>query len=996
MHFRERGKTVAPYVVGGTKISLDVLSKATTLINPPCVGVVIGVLSQIITIIEGVKANRDDMKTLVERLLGLLVVISDSYRGTSDDDLTMDVRTSVQRLSGQLDIILKEVKEMQAATDPRTIRGFIKGGLLYFENGQKIKEYAVCINWAMDTFQVEGRIQDAIHLRVIRAEVSDMHADFRDMHATVNDMHAGVKEIRGALENVSLGSKAQDIMLLPSSILPSQPTVLYGRDDEVSNIVGRVVSTASPRLAILGPGGIGKTAVLLAVKEHPDIEQRFGDSRFFVRCEQATSPALFIELIAKSLHIENSSNDRMEDIRIRLRSNNQPTLLLLDNFETPWDIPEEQTTVEEILSSLTSFPHVAILITMRSNVPPSTNISWSRPWLEPLPVLSKEAAHDLYVTIDPEAASDHSLDALLAELSYMPLAITLMASLGRTGETPIALLKAWKNKAIGADLLHGTDKNKSVNISIRLSIESNLMRSVPEALILLSVIAMLPAGANVALLPNLLPSIQNLILAKGALRRAALTNPEAGSQTLQVLSPIRAYVLKYHPLSTDLREALHDAYIAFIAEHASDIGHENFVNDAKALGDEESNLEVILPDAIQLGSDRAIDGAITFCTYQLNTRPRLEVIQNLVKVCRQKNELHQLARSLYCLGRILFRLGLYEEARGALEGANQTFVELGDRLHEADCLKSLGDVHHIQGRYDEARVAFQQADRIYSGMGNRLGVANCLSHLGEVHRMQDRYDEARAAFQQADKTYSELGDRLGVAYCLQSLGDIHQIQGRYDEARATFRQADRTYSELGNRLGEANCLTRLANIHYMQDQYDEAQATFQQADQIYSELDDRLGAADCLQSLGDIHRIQGRYDEAETAFQQADRTYSELGDPFGTAGCLESLGNVHWIQGRYDEARTTLQQASQTYSELGDRLGVANCLWSLGEVHRIQGRYDEARAAFRQADQTYTELGVQSGMANCLRSIGEMDDQNDEQDLLKMIHEEFGRDPAAS
>lgn len=47
-----RAKAAVPYVVGGTKITLDVLSKVASLASPPCVQTVIGVASQIITIVE--------------------------------------------------------------------------------------------------------------------------------------------------------------------------------------------------------------------------------------------------------------------------------------------------------------------------------------------------------------------------------------------------------------------------------------------------------------------------------------------------------------------------------------------------------------------------------------------------------------------------------------------------------------------------------------------------------------------------------------------------------------------------------------------------------------------------------------------------------------------------------------------------------------------------------------------------------------------------------
>lgn len=57
-------------------------------------------------------------------------------------------------------------------------------------------------------------------------------------------------------------------------------------------------------------------------------------------------------------------------------------------------------------------------------------------------------------------------------------------------------------------------------------LDINLMRSVPEALSLLSVIAMLPAGADVVLLPRLVPSIGNLVLAKATPREATLINTD--------------------------------------------------------------------------------------------------------------------------------------------------------------------------------------------------------------------------------------------------------------------------------------------------------------------------------------------------------------------------------------------------------------------------------------------------------------------------------------
>ncbi|KAG9027468.1 hypothetical protein FRB95_007738, partial [Tulasnella sp. JGI-2019a] len=465
----KRAKTTTPYVVGGTRMTLSALSTAASVINPPCVKMVIDAASQIITVIEGVKANRDDTKALVERLLSLLLVVRVAYKGRGDDELPEGICDSLLRLTSQLKGILAEVEEMRRATDPRSFSGSFKGLLLYVENGKKIQGYVTGISWAMDVFQVESQISNSVRLL-------QMADDTRRCGAIVQETHTEVVALRGDLVGMTIQAATSALDALPSSsILPPKPVALYGRDDTVNDIARRIISTESPRFAAIGPGGVGKTAMSLAIMDHPDMVRKFRNSRFFVRCEQATSPGLLIDLIARGFGIEKPSNDRMKDVTCLLHSTNHPIFLILDNFETPWDIPGEQSRIEEILCTIASFHHVAILVTMRSHTPPSTKVRWSRPVLEPLPVLSKAAARDLYLEVDPSAATDNSLDTLLDELSYMPLAITLVASLGVGGETPMALLQAWRDKNTGTDLVQGSDKNNSVNISIKLSVESNRM-----------------------------------------------------------------------------------------------------------------------------------------------------------------------------------------------------------------------------------------------------------------------------------------------------------------------------------------------------------------------------------------------------------------------------------------------------------------------------------------------------------------------------------------
>ncbi|KAI0289563.1 hypothetical protein BC826DRAFT_601922 [Russula brevipes] len=52
------------------------------------------------------------------------------------------------------------------------------------------------------------------------------------------------------------------------------------------------IGSSPARIAILGPGGYGKTTLANAVLTHPRTRQHFGNARYFVPCETVFSTVL--------------------------------------------------------------------------------------------------------------------------------------------------------------------------------------------------------------------------------------------------------------------------------------------------------------------------------------------------------------------------------------------------------------------------------------------------------------------------------------------------------------------------------------------------------------------------------------------------------------------------------------------------------------------------------------------------------------------------------
>lgn len=115
----------------------------------------------------------------------------------------------------------------------------------------------------------------------------------------------------------------------------------------------------SPRMAILGTGGIGKTSLATAALHHPEIMSRF-TNRYFISCDSAVTSSDLVSIVASNLSLEPSRN--LAKVVAHHLSSGPPSLLVFDNFETPWEPVDGRAEVENFLSLLADVPHVALLV----------------------------------------------------------------------------------------------------------------------------------------------------------------------------------------------------------------------------------------------------------------------------------------------------------------------------------------------------------------------------------------------------------------------------------------------------------------------------------------------------------------------------------------------------------------------------------------------------------------------------------------------------------
>jgi hypothetical protein len=383
--------------------------------------------------------------------------------------------------------------------------------------------------------------------------------------------------------------------------MPLKPEIFHGRDDLVDEIARWLVKKETSHVCLLGPGGMGKTSVSLAVVDLPLIKDHFPSGNcFWVPCIEATSAALLLEILYIQLQVPGDKQVTLEKIISHLDASNQRRLILLDNFETPWNVLgiDTQKQIGDILRQLAELSYIAIFVTMRGTNPPCNNaIDWQSKNILPT---DEEACLRIYHDNNPNSKDDPDVGRLLAVLGYMPFAVTLMAKLGMEGmSTAKELLDAWQKS--GPDILSDRPE-ESMNRSINLSVESDLVKRNPNAITLLSILSLLPAGTTKQNLrwwaPD--PALQSSMIpsAIATLSKVALLvenkREHSDPSVLFVVPVVQSFMQQHDRIEEKIRKQIQFSCCEYVLGHTCRPDDPTFSVKSKALAAEDTNIQSIL------------------------------------------------------------------------------------------------------------------------------------------------------------------------------------------------------------------------------------------------------------------------------------------------------------------------------------------------------------------------------------------------------------------
>ncbi|GLB41378.1 hypothetical protein LshimejAT787_0905930 [Lyophyllum shimeji] len=906
---------------------------------------VLAAVSGILGLVKNTIVNQDDFANLVGQCHKISLVI---WRATSSTPDSSDISPGLQQALSELEASLNGISDAvkQRATKSlgsRVLRATINKDII--------------AGWQRDLDRFLAAFNTELNITA---------------NLKLDELLVAFEECKGNV-NTQRGPAILDT-------LPSKPAIFFGRDDLVRNAVRHLV--AHDHVALIGPGGNGKTSIARAVVNDDAISEKFSGRRYFVRYDDMDSSqinlATFLDRIARALGISSSKANTHGLISKALSSSD--SLLVLDNAETFLEAEKDSGRIVESIDDFGARPNVFIMLTTRTaGLPPNLKCERLR-----VPALEESAACEAFQTIYRTPVEPSIVVKLLSSLDFHPLSVNLLAQAAMQNEwSPEQLVDAWERRP--APLLeHGSGKVQSLTVTIQLSLNSPSLRKLGDvALHLLQIIAYLPQGLCEKRVAEIFPSNTEIVQCINALCKSSLTYRKGDFITM--LAPIRLYIsTKYNdttPSDIPLLSQVQAYYYTRLRTGT--------VAEVKELVlSEDINIEHILSRAL---AKPAVDKQtlhVTYCLVNALTfyKPRWTVLCSVARSAHpQKSALDLLshlgiyeparlakALCLNALGHLLLELGQPAKAMELFDVERDMYLSCGiaarARLRMSNI--TIGESYYRLGDYLKADAVYQNAIHrrtyvLFKGKEDRWIEAWIKMRWGETKAL--RGEPGAVDLCLASIKYFRSPGRA-VYFLARTAGYAELWAGNYENARRHFETALSRSTEKAGPEDHLEMLVPMADVAFRQEKQSESANFLEQARDRIRRVD-HPNDPDAVETsfLIAVHlAVRGDVDGARETIRVHMERFTNSKDVdkngirffytrthgFYVAGCIELHGN------NPATATDFFSQAVSYCKDVSESRIHAQALGGLGEIAFLKNDTTVAKARFDEAKALCGFMGV--------------------------------------
>ena len=711
--------------------------------------------------------------------------------------------------------------------------------------------------------------------------------------------------------------------------LPAELTPLIGRQQEVDRLCDLLTRQDVRLLTLLGPGGVGKTRLALAVATH--MQPHFGDGVHFVPLAMIRDPGLVVPTLAQALHLQESRGYSLLD-QVQIALQDRHTLLVLDNFE---HVVQTAPLLEDLLLAC---PALTILVTSRDVLHlraerqfpvapfPLPKISQGADIEElahnPAVALFLERAQSIVPTFQLTSTNARAIAGICVSLDCLPLALELAAA--RVKILPPQLLLDRLSQRL-AVLTGGARSLPERQQTLRKTLQWSYELLLPHEQWLFRLLAVFVGGCT-------LEAVEAMA--------AALTGQDAS-----LLDTVTALVDKSLLVPVDEAREEGEGEPRFgMLETVREYGLEAL----RECGEKENTSQAHATYYLRLAEEAEIHfkgGGQQLVWLKRLTREQanLRVALAWLHARREAQMLLRLSGALWWFWNLR---GSSSEALEWLERALELPGAEEPTVARAKALCGAGFLTvYLHSPRREGLALLEQSLAIASQLGEQLTMAETCGWYAQACIYLKDYRTARALAERGI-----LLSTIFVGFNQSMLAMVVEKEGEEAEAVAQWERSLQFAHEMDEYVAIGTRARRhLAALSLARGEYGRATALLEENLALSREAGNQTALCWALAGLAELAELQGDHVQAQALCDEGLALSREIGDRYATSRLLCIQGKIAQAQGEHEQAALSYRESLGLSATLDASTIAGQCLLGLAHEALTAGDFSQATRLFAAA-----------------------------------------------